>query len=223
MHQRKSKKLLIYFFLLILFGSITNIKLTNLNFEKTININVSGLSNFENSNIRDKINDLKFKNIFFLNTIEITNLINSDSLVESFVVFKKYPSTLDIEIVKTNFLARTNYNGKSLLIGSNGKFSEDRFLYDKLPFIYGKIEIKEFLEFKKIIDLSKLPYDQIKKFYFFPSKRWDLKLKNNVLLKLSSKDPETALDNALKILQNEDLKNIKTLDARINNQIILNE
>ena len=36
MHQRKGKKILIYFFLLILVGSINNDSLNNLNFKKLI-------------------------------------------------------------------------------------------------------------------------------------------------------------------------------------------
>ena len=35
MHQRKSKKILIYFFLLILVGSINNNSINNLKFEKS--------------------------------------------------------------------------------------------------------------------------------------------------------------------------------------------
>ena len=44
MHQRKGKKILIYFFLLFLVGSINNIGLSNLNFKEIDNINVVGLN-----------------------------------------------------------------------------------------------------------------------------------------------------------------------------------
>ena len=45
----KSKKLLIYFFLLIIISSTNNISLNNLEFQKVRNIEVSGLSEIENS------------------------------------------------------------------------------------------------------------------------------------------------------------------------------
>jgi cell division protein FtsQ len=45
MHQRKSKKILIYFFLLFLVGSINNININNLKFQSVKNINVTGLEN----------------------------------------------------------------------------------------------------------------------------------------------------------------------------------
>ena len=44
MHQRKGKKILLYFFLLILVGSINNVSLNNLKFQKINFIQVSGLS-----------------------------------------------------------------------------------------------------------------------------------------------------------------------------------
>ena len=43
MQQRKSKKILIYFFLLLVVGSINNINLNGLKFQNINNININGL------------------------------------------------------------------------------------------------------------------------------------------------------------------------------------
>ena len=94
-------------------------------------------------------------------------MINSNSLVESYVIFKKYPHELNIKIDKTNFFAKINDNGKLFLIGSNGKLTPVKSGYNELPYIFGKPNIKEFLKFKKIIDKSKFSYDQINNIYFF--------------------------------------------------------
>ena len=48
MHQRKGKKILIYFFLLILVGSINNINFSSIKLKEIDNINVVGLNNYEN-------------------------------------------------------------------------------------------------------------------------------------------------------------------------------
>ena len=61
----------------------------------------------------------------------------------------------------------------------------------------------------------------IENFYFFSSKRWDLELKNNILIKLSGNYPEESLQLALEFLYNDEFRDIKTIDARIKNQIIL--
>ena len=122
MHQRKGKKILIYFFLLLLVGSINNIELSNLKFKEIDNINVVGLNDYENVILLQKIKDLNLDNIFLINKKEIINLINQNTLVEKYNISKKYPSSLDINIQKTKFLARINNNGKVFLVGSNGKF-----------------------------------------------------------------------------------------------------
>ena len=48
-----------------------------------------------------EIKDLNLGNIFFINKNEIINQIDTNSLVGKYVVFKKYPSTIDIKIDKT--------------------------------------------------------------------------------------------------------------------------
>ena len=222
MHQRKGKKILIYFFLLILVGSINNIYLSSLKFEEVKDINVDGLDGKENSILLKEIYDLNLDNIFFVNRKDIQNKIDSNSLVEKYNIFKRYPDSLDIKIEKTEFLARTNNNGKIYFVGSNGKLSKNNLSNVQLPFIFGKPKIKEFLHFKKIIDESKFSYNEIKNFYFFSSQRWDLELKNNIIIKLSSSYPKDSLQLAFEFLRNSDLTDIKIIDARVKNQIILN-
>ena len=223
MHQRKGKKILIYFFLLLLVGSINNIGLSNLKFKEIDNINVVGLNDYENVILLQKIKDLNLGNIFLINKKEIINLINQNTLVEKYNVSKKYPSSLDINIQKTKFLARINNNGKVFLVGSNGKLSKNDFSKNELPFIFGKPDINEFLNFKKIIDQSNFPYNEITNLYFFPSKRWDLEIRNNRIIKLSQNFTKESLELVLEFLHDNDFKDNKIVDARIKNQIILND
>ena len=223
MHQRKSKKLLIYFFLLILFGSINNINLLDTNFYKIKDIKISGLEINENKDILKKIQNLKLNNIFFINRNNLNEIIENNTLVERFQIFKKYPSSINIVIERTQFLANINLDGQIFFIGSNGKLSKQNLFNGKLPFIFGKPNIKEFLNFKKQIDQSKIPYMQIKNLFFFPSKRWDIELKNGIIIKLSKSNIKKSLNQSFEVLNDEKLKNIKIIDMRIKNQIILNE
>ena len=220
MHQRKSKQVFIYFFLLLLLGSITNTNFQNI---KTFNLNkikVSGLDDKGNRELANKIENLKLKNIFYLNKNNLKNIIEINSLIENYKIFKIYPSTLDIKINKTKSLAKINQNGKILFIGSNGKLSEIISHKQELPFIFGKPKIKEFLDFKKIIDNSKFSYEEVKNFYFFPSKRWDLELKNNIVLKLPKNNLKNSLDYLFEFIADKNIRNNLIIDARVKNQII---
>ena len=223
MHQRKSKKILIYFFLLFLVGSINNININNLKFQSIKNINVNGLENEDNSIISKKIKNLKLDNIYLINKKDINTLIESNNLVEKYFIFKKYPSSLNINIDKTSFLARISKNGKIYDLGSNGKIIENKYSNNQLPFVFGNPEIIEFFNIKKIIDESQIPFEEIESLYFFLSKRWDLELRNNIIIKLPNDNIKESLKLASEFLHNNEFKDIKIIDARIKNQIILND
>ena len=223
MHQRKSKKILLYFFLLIIISTISNSSINNLEFKKIKNINISGLEAKNNQIILNQLKSLNLENIFSINKNQIVKLINSNPLIEKYEIFKKYPSTININIEKTKFLEKINDDGKTFLVGSNGKLILLKKHFKDLPYIFGKPNIDEFLKFKKIIDKSKFSYTQIDSLYFFPSKRWDIKLKENILLKLPNNYTNESLDYLHEFLENYNVKNFTVVDYRINNQIILDE
>jgi len=223
MHQRKSKKILIYFFLLFLVGSINNININSLKFLSVKDINVTGLENEDNSIISKKIKNLKLDNIYLINKKELNTLIETNNLVEKYFIFKKYPSSLNINIDKTSFLARISKNGKIYDLGSNGKLVENRNSNNQLPFVFGNPEIIEFFNIKKIIDESQISFEEIESLYFFLSKRWDLKLRRNIIIKLPNDNIKESLKLALEFLHTNEFKDIKIIDARIKNQIILND
>ena len=223
MHQRKSKKILIYFFLLFLVGSINNININNLKFQSIKNINVTGLENEDNSIISKKIKNLKLDNIYLINKKDLNTLIESNNLVEKYFIFKKYPSSLNINIDKTSFLARISKNGKIYDLGSNGKLIENKYSNNQLPFVFGNPEIIEFFNIKKIIDESQISFEEIESLYFFLSKRWDLELRNNIIIRLPNDNVKESLKLASEFLHNNEFKDIKIIDARIKNQIILND
>ena len=218
MQQRKSKKILIYFFLLFVVGSINNININSLKLQNINNINIIGLDIKEQSNLIKEIKNFNLNNIFLINKSDLVNEIESNSLVENFIIFRRYPSSLDINIQKTQILAKINKNGQIFYIGSNGKFIKNNSLNNEPPFIFGNPDVFEFFKIKEIIDKSKISYTEIKNLYFFPSKRWDLELTDNTIIKLPNDNINLALNLAIEFLDDH-----KFIDARIKNQIILND
>ena len=218
MQERKSKKILIYFFLLLLVGSINNINLNTLELQNINDINITGLEGKDKSSLHQKIKNFNLKNVFSISKIDLINEIESNSIIEKYSIFKSYPSSLDIKIEKTKFLARINKNGQIFYIGSNGRFIKNDFLNNQLPFIFGNPKMDEFFRIKKVVDESKISYSEIKNLYFFPSKRWDLELRDNTIIKLPNDNVNPAINLAIKFLDNN-----KFIDARIENQIILDD
>ena len=223
MHQQKGKKIFIYLFLMILVGSINNLELNNYKIFEIRNIDISGLTNLENSEIKKKIKNLNLKNILLLNRFELSQIIDSNPLVQNYEIIKIYPSSIDIKIIKTKLLAKLNKDGKTLFLGSNGKLSEYNFSKIRLPFIFGNPRNNDFLNLKKKIAESKFSYEEFENFYFFPSGRWDLQLKNNILIKLPEDKINDSLDYAFDFMKNNNIDDFSVIDLRIKNQIILND
>ena len=151
MHLLIGKRNKVIFYLLLLFIlSTTSTKFTkNSNsYSYTINqINIEGLSSIDNSKIFDQLNNLLYKNILLVRQEEILKVINNYNIIEEYNIKKIYPSTIDINIKPTKFVARLSSNEK--LVGANGKLIEDKANTEILPFIFGKFNSKEFLSFKK--------------------------------------------------------------------------
>ena len=223
MLQRKSNKIIFYFFLFLIVSSTNNLDLINIKLEKIKNINVSGLDYEDKRNLLNEIKSLELKNIFSFDILELKKIFSENTLIEKYKIFRIYPSTLAIEIQKTKFLAKINNNNKIYLVGSNGKLSNANISKIKLPFIFGNPDIQNFLKFKKIIDDSKISYNKIKNIYYFQSKRWDLELENNVLLKLPKENIKTSLDNSFEFINFNNILKNKIIDTRIENQIIAND
>ncbi|MDC0417657.1 FtsQ-type POTRA domain-containing protein [Candidatus Pelagibacter sp.] len=224
MHQQTNRKIIIYLLLFAVLASVNNFKYINLQLFKIDLINISGLNDVENSNLYEKIKNYKKKNIFFIDNLEISKNINSNNLVEKFWVFKEYPSTININLIKTNFLGITKFNNIDYLIGSNGKLIKKRNdqIID-LPFIFGSVDANDFLILKEILDKSNFELSNIESFYYFKSNRWDIKTKKGLIIRLPSEINVNLLNKASQIMQDENFKNIRFLDFRQENQIITYE
>ena len=220
MHQRISKKIFIYFFIFFILGTLNNKNLINLDLKNKIQI--KNESKFENTKIIKDLSALKDKNLFLLNKKEVLEIIDSHYIVEEFLAFKNYPFNLNVKINNTKFLAITKKDGFDFYIGSNGKLIKVENKQLDLPFVFGKINIEDFLNLKKIIDNSDFDFNDVQNLYYFKSKRWDIETKNGILINLPPEKIDKSFEILLNILKKKDFKNYKNIDLRQANQIILN-
>ena len=114
MHQSISKKIFIYLFIYLLFGTINNKYLISASPLKINQIKITGLSDQETKNLLSDLSQFKFKNLLFLDELKIQKVMMENNLIEKYTIFKKYPSSLEISIDKTKFLANIIKNEKKL-------------------------------------------------------------------------------------------------------------
>ena len=195
----------------------------NVSFPKIDKIEITGLKLDEQKKIESIINDANFKNIFYVDKQYLRKKINSINIIEQFEIFKNYPSTLKIFIKKTKILAQTKINGFDYLIGSNGKLILNDYSVSNQPFVFGDLDLNEFLNFKKEIDRSNFDFKNITKLYYFKSKRWDIETSKGYLIKLSKDNVEEDLNLFIRLSNEEKFKNELVFDFRQKDQIILND
>ena len=222
MLQQINKKIIFYISLVIILGTFNNKNLKNFDLPKINMVNIEGIE-FNDNEYLKIMNLIKLNNLLSIQKSQIKEILNSNNLIEEYEVFKKYPSSLEIRIEKTNFLASTNINGKNYLVGSNGKLINTKDYSQNLPFIFGNFQTEKFLEFKNIILQTDFKYNNIKNFYYFPSGRWDIEMISGVLIKLPITGIKESLNLSIDLFDDIEFSNIKILDMRQKNQIIIND
>ena len=194
----------------------------NFSFPKINKIEIIGLNLNERNKIKSIINDANFKNIFNLDKQYLKEKIDSINIIEHFEIFKNYPSTLKIFVKETKILAQTKKNSSNYFIGSNGKLILNDDSSSSLPFVFGDLNVEEFLKVKNKVDKSNFDFKKIIKLYYFKSKRWDIETSAGYLIKLSRNDVEKNLNLFVRLSNEDKFKNELVIDFRQKDQIILN-
>ena len=224
MHQStgKKNKILAYLIFFVFLSTINHKSIENQKmFSITIeSIDVMGLSDSKNLEIKEKLNKLLFTNIFSFNKNSIREVISNYNSVESYRVQKIYPKHIIIELEPVKLLAQIQ-NQNSYLIGSNGKLIIRKDINEKLPFFFGKFDSQKFLEFKKVIDKSKFRFSNFKSVFYYPSNRWDILTINDILIKLPENELSKTLKVAYQIINDDQFVNKKILDLRIPKHVVI--
>ncbi len=148
--------------------------------------------------------------------------MNEIKYLENYKVSKHFPSKVQINLEKTKLLAIVYKDNQKFYIGKNKKLishlNEEK--NNNLPVVFGNFSKKEFFNLKNIIDNSKFDLGQIKEYYYFPSKRWDLKLNNELTIKLPRENISSAINILNRILKENIREQNNIIDLRVPNQII---
>jgi cell division protein FtsQ len=223
MHQLidKKNKIIIYLLLLLILSTTSGKFVENQSsYYSTINqVNIEGLSNTNNLKIFNELNNLFYENILLIGKEEIQRVISKHNIIEEYYVKKIYPSTINISIKPTKFVARLSSNDQ--LVGANGKLIEDKENSDVLPYIFGEFNSHDFLNFKENITQSRFTFTKFKTLYYFPSNRWDILTYDDILIKLPQDNISESLNLAYMIMGSNDFKNKNLIDLRVNNHLII--
>mgnify|MGYP001253263297 CR=1 FL=1 len=217
------KKLLGLILLLILFTTYT----PNFNFNTNSNLNIKKIrieNNYilSSDEIEKKLDFLLSENLFLMNIDEIHRSLKELDFIDSFSVKKIYPNTIKIKVIEKKPIAILQNKKKKYYISDRG----DTIIFKKikpfkdLPIVFGG-ETKFYSFYKDILSIN-FPIDNVEKFYFFESGRWDIILRNKKVVKLPINNYLPSLKNFLLSQGNTNFERYKIFDYRIKEQLILN-
>ena len=215
------KRLVIALFLIILFTTINSQQrfITSQFDLKTIEIENNLL--LKDNDIKNLLISFYNKNLVFLNNNEVKKALMQNSLIESFIIKKKYPNTLKVKIFEKKPIAILFDKKNKFYLSEKIDLIEFKNLpnYQNLPYVLGnKDDFKVF--YKNLIKIN-FPLNVVKKYTLYETNRWDIETKNNQIIKLPSKNYLKSLKNFLNLKSKNDFEKYKLFDYRINKQLIL--
>ena len=219
MPLKKGNKLniILYTVLILILSSINNYNYKNIFIIK--NIKVNGLSDKKNKIVLDNLQTLLGDNIIFLDKKKFEIFINRND-TKGLIVKKIYPNKILINFIPAKPISIIENNNKKIVLGDNGKILDIEINENYLPIVNGSENIGHIFETVNLLISSKFNYNSIKNIIFFKSGRFDIKLKNEALIRYPINYSEEIINYSSDLLNNKKFVNSKIIDLRINNRII---
>ena len=221
----KKIKIIFYIFLILFLSTFNNTNFHELkkNFFLIENIKINGLNEKLTLDINSKLEKYLRSNLLLLNKEFIQNDMNEFPFIEGYTIFKKYPSQIILNIKETELIAKTFDNNKIEYIGSNGKIIGENYYENKkkLPNVFGNFKTSELLKVFLLLENNNFMLSEITDLYYFNSGRWDVKFKNNLLIKLPINKLDNSINIAKKFIEKEKITGNIIIDLRVANQVII--
>ena len=189
-------------------------------------VNINGLNNINEDEILNLIKPYKGSSIFLIPIKKIANKISQNNWVKSINIQSNYKDTIEINIDESKPIGIYTTGIQNILFSDDLKILENITNNEKRFSALIKFEGKNSLhESIKLIDSFPDDFIQyVDKAFLINQRRWDLELKNSILLKLPENNIKEALENYKKIyinFSNEELIEIESIDLRMKKKIIL--
>ena len=216
------KRLIIGLLLLFLFSTY-NIKF-NKTFFSNLQIKKITIENnkiIKDKEIKEKLSFLYETNFFFLRTKTIEKKLREIQFIESYQIKKIYPNNLIIKITEKKPIAIIQKSKQKKYFTVRGDLIDFRKIkkFEDLPTVFG--DGKSFSTFYMNLKNINFPFKEIKTFYLFESKRWDLLTLKNQLIKLPINNYNKSLLNFISLKDQANFEKYKIFDYRIKDQLIL--
>ena len=225
------KKFYSILLLLIIFTFLTTYNPSEIEFFSNKNNSIFNIKNIKITNnkkinegdIESKITEIYGKNIFFVKTKDIKNVIKNINFLDTIEVKKKYPNTIIVKIFETKPVGILFKDKDEYLLDSSANLIEIESKEDftGLPNIIGNDAENNITNFLDQLKANKFPINNIKNFSYFKIGRWDIELLDNRTIKFPHNADSGIIKKTIELLRRKDFQNYKIIDLRIDGKIIV--
>ena len=146
--------------------------------------------------------------------------MNKYTHLKSIEIKKIYPDTLEVLITKSSPIAIIDNQITFTYLGDNGKVFKDNIEYNSIPILKGELDIADAIVVLNLLDKSLYKLKDIKEIIFFPTKRINIILNDNKILKFPIYIDLKYINKTYDFLQSIKTEK-KVIDFRILGKIIL--
>ena len=223
--MKTKKNLFIWLFIFIFLStySLNSAQKKKISIFLIENINIEGNINVNTADLKNKLKEFYGKSLIFLNRKELSQIASEFVFIKEIKIKKIYPSTINILVKENEPLAILIENEKKILLLEMGNTTTNYIIKNEenLPIVKGKGAKKKFYKLYETLKRVNFQMDLINEINYFAIDRWDILLKNGKLLKLPTKRLESSVKKFISIYDNDNFKNFKIFDFRINGELIL--
>ena len=224
--DNKKIRILFYFFFIFFLSTINFFKIETNKTQSIFLVNNIEILGTKKINKNELLQNLKLfydQNILLIRKNDIQKIIEKYELVKEFNIKKVYPDKLKIEIYESEIVGFVIKNKKKYFLTDHKKLlltDDFNLITGTLPFIYGQNTEKYFSTFYNMLNKKNFNLKLIKNYYFFESQRWDIELKNGLIIKFPIYELEKAIEISQELIKNKNFNTLSVIDLRIKGKVI---
>lgn len=186
---------------------------------------IDGLINVPKKEIEDYFLNYYEKSIFLIPIKNIAEKLVKNKWIEFVNIKNNYKNTITIQIKELVPVGIYFDGNKKLYFDRKGEIidfvQDNNFHYKNLPIFKGDNALKNSISLRESV--PEFFKGKIEGVNFLNNRRWNIELKNGIILKLPEKNITESLNNYVKIFEsisNEEIEEIEFIDLRLSNKAI---
>lgn len=161
--------------------------------------------------------------LLFLNADDARIRLKANPWIADATVLKLYPDRLHISVTERQAYALWQKDGRVSVIARDGTVLETYVSapFAQLPLVVGLGAAQRAAEFLAVIDRYPAIRDQVRAYVLVAERRWNLKLKNGLDVRLPEAQPERAIETLIALDRDKKLlsRDIAAIDMRLADRV----